>query len=53
MRAKRARKFKNRAHFLLNHAHLKRIAGENWATSESVYARKLSKDKLQQESLSI
>ena len=50
MRAKRARNLKNRAHFLLNHGHLRRIAGENRATSESVHARKLSKGKLQQES---
>ena len=37
---------------MLNHAHLRRIAGENRAKSESVYAWKLSKGKLQQESLS-
>ena len=52
MRAKRARKFKNRTHFMLNHAHLRHIAGKNRATSESVYAQKLSKGKLQQDSLS-
>ena len=45
-------KIKNHAHFMLNHAHLRHIAGENRVTSESAYARKLSKGKLQQESLS-